>query len=190
MTEMKHLPLHRQIWTALILALSLLIAEAQPIAAAPPKPNNQDSATTNTSRASILIQAENENTARVNSLASHEELEASYRQGYTGRGDWYLSTGGDTLTYQFSIDTAGTYALWVREWNDDRNTPGARAITILIDEVSIGTFPENTNRDSAFHWHKVANVPLSRDRHSMSVMKTQSTEGAAVIDAFQWIRVN
>lgn len=180
---------HRRLFlSAIILGMGLWGMGAQPIAAAPPKPNDNGNHTASTihPRSNILIQAESEKTANVYTPSSRKEWEASHRRGWTGQGNWYLSLGGDTLTYEFNADPA-TYSLWVRDWTDDLNPVGARAIVISIDGANIGTFPENPNRDYTFHWHKVADVRLGRGRHSMVVSKANTTSAAALLDAFHLI---
>ncbi len=177
-------------WVAFaVIAATLFTMTTQTVIAAPDTPPVSDVGTIGAAYTGILIQAENEKTATVNVPYSPKEIRPAFRQGWTGRGDWYLSTGGDTLTYAFSAGKATSYALWVRDLDDGLHYPGARTITILMDGVSIGDFPENTIRDNVFHWHKVADVTLTRGKHTMSVIKTQSTSAAALLDAFFLSRV-
>ncbi len=168
----------------------LFTMTTQSATAAPDTPPSSDAAAVGAAYTGILIQAENEKTAAVNAPYSLKEIRPAFRQGWTGRGDWYLTTGGDTLTYAFSAGKATSYALWVRDLDDGMHYVGARTITILMDGVSIGNFPENTTPNSAFHWHKVADVSLTRGKHTMSVVKTQSTSAAALLDAFFLSRVS
>lgn len=180
----------RSKWVAVMtIAATLLTTTPQMATAAPDGPLSSDTAAAGTAYTGILIQAENEKTATVNVPYSLEEIRPAFRQGWTGRGDWYLTTGGDTLTYNFSAGKAASYALWVRDLDDGMHPFGSRTITILMDGVSIGSFPENTTPDSAFHWHKVADIPLTRGKHVMAVVKTQSTSAAALLDAFFLSRV-
>ena len=180
----------RSKWLAAIaITASLLTVTTQAATAAPDVPPSSEAETAGSNYTGILIQAENEKTAAVNVPYSLKEIRPAFRQGWTGRGDWYLTTGGDTLTYAFSAGKATSYALWVRDLDDGMHYVGARTITILMDGVSVGNFPENTTPDSAFHWHKVVDVSLTRGKHTMAVMKTQSTSAAALLDAFFLSRV-
>lgn len=77
----------------------------------------------------------------------------------------------------------------MRDLDDGLHSFGERSIAILMDGNPVGIFPENTTPASAFHWHKVANVPLTRGKHTMTVTKTQSTSAAALLDAFFLSRV-
>lgn len=115
----------------------------------------------------------------------------SWRPPVFGSGYWYLSRGGESLTYNFTAKKEGPYHLWVRDYVDNFQPKGVRRITISFDGKSFGTFPETTtsvpsgNKIGVFAWHKVGGtVSLKAGAHTMKVVKESTTLGAAILDAF------
>ena len=138
----------------------------------------------------ITIQAEDEISAQVQkpgtSWDSTEERTPSWRKGWTGGGDWYLSRSGDKLTYRFTTETEADFFLWIRDWADGRHPANSRVLNVTIDgwSVSIG---DPTVQDSQHHWRRVASpVPLklAAGTHTMTVTKAATTSSAAIVDAF------
>jgi len=148
-----------------------------------------------TGKESILIQAEDEVAASVakpgTSWDSVEEVKPSWRKGWTGAGDWYLSRGGDRLTYSFKIQNPAVFYVWVRDWDDGLHPVGSGAIDMLFSwtggSAELRNAPENSVRNSQHQWHKVGQVTLNAQPGSaisLSVVKSASTSKAAVLDAY------
>jgi hypothetical protein len=118
---------------------------------------------------------------------SHQELDADWRpEPLSGEGAWYLSRGGESLSYSFSVAAEGDYALWIRDLGTSEKT-GQRAVSIAIDGVDYGTYAENPNpapEPGIFGWHQTATVHLTAGTHTLTVTKADTTQGAAVLDCF------
>ncbi|GEM_PF-1646593 len=146
--------------------------------------------------AGITIEAENELSS--NLLPRSESWHSSkgksgesWRPPVFGTGYWYLSRGGESLTYNFSAPKDGTYNVWVRDYVDNFQARGVRRITINFDGKNFGTFGETSasvpsgNKIGVFAWHKVgAGVSLKAGQHSMKITKEATTAGAAILDSF------
>lgn len=133
------------------------------------------------------IEAEDESSTSIQAPGtewdSHEETGQPGRAGHSGAGDWYLSRGGDTLYYTIDIPQGGTYYLWCRDYSDNAHPAGARGISVAIDSVHLGSFPENS-QVSGFAWHKLTSVDLTAGQHTIAVTKSETTTAAAILDAF------
>jgi archaellum component FlaG (FlaF/FlaG flagellin family) len=138
-----------------------------------------------------FIEAENESSRDLlpptEEWHSHQELDATWRpEPLSSNGAWYLSRGGESLSYSFSVKTEGDYVLWVRDLGTSEKS-GQRAISIAIDGVDYGTFTENPNpapEPGIFGWHKTATIHLSAGTHTLTVTKAETTGGAAILDCF------
>ncbi len=139
----------------------------------------------------IWIEIEDEVGANVQkpgtSWDSIEEKNPSWRLGlsnetYSGTGDWYLSRGGDTLTYNVNVSETGSYVFWMRDWTDKKHPFGSQEITITIDGTTVGNFNEHTG-DAGYGWQKHTSVSLSVGSHTLKITKTQTTSSAAILDA-------
>lgn len=106
---------------------------------------------------------------------------------WSGTGDYYLSHGGDTLSYSFNVPDSAKYAMWMRDWSDTNHAKGDRQITVIIDGATIGTFDAaySFNKGTTgYGWDKLTNVDLSAGSHTMKITKKDTTSSAAVIDDF------
>ncbi|NMB77493.1 MAG: hypothetical protein GYA23_00165 [Methanomicrobiales archaeon] len=106
---------------------------------------------------------------------------------WSGTGDYYLSHGGDTLTYTFTVPTSATYILWMRDSSDLKHAKGAREVTLQLDGKTIGTFDAAAafNRGTTgYGWDKLTTIDLSSGRHTLKVTKKDTTSAAAVLDVF------
>jgi len=115
----------------------------------------------------------------------------SWRPAMFGTGYWYLSRGGESLSYKFSALKDGTYNVWVRDYVDNFQARGVRRITFTFDGKNYGTFGETSapvpagNKIGVFAWHKVGSgVSLKAGAHSMKITKEATTAGAAILDSF------
>ena len=140
------------------------------------------------SSAGVFIEAENE--ARAELLprdvewASTKEINPSWRpKPMSGNAVWYLSRGGETLSYFVNAPVDGVYTFWVRDLNDGRHAVSRRLITITIDGKRLGDF-EPSSTIGRWTWHKITTVTLSAGQHQMNVTKTATTSAAAQLDAF------
>ncbi|MDD5472711.1 MAG: hypothetical protein PHU34_01045, partial [Candidatus Methanoperedens sp.] len=118
---------------------------------------------------------------------SVEEKNPTWRLGlsnetYSGTGDWYLSRGGDTLTYNVNVSETGSYVFWMRDWTDKKHPFGSQEITITIDGITVGNFNEHTG-DAGYGWQQLTSVSLSAGPHTLKITKTQTTSAAAILDA-------
>jgi len=106
---------------------------------------------------------------------------------WSGTGDYYLSHGGDTLSYSFNVPDSAKYAMWMRDWSDTNHAKGDRQINVMIDGATIGTFDAaySFNKGTTgYGWDKLTNVDLSAGPHTMKITKKDTTSSAAVIDGF------
>ncbi|MEI6296126.1 MAG: hypothetical protein WCO84_00580 [bacterium] len=144
---------------------------------------------------SIKIEAEDETKTSLlphtESWHSRKELSPSWRPSYYGNGVWYLSRGGESLTYNFQSPTTGEYTLWTRDYVDNFQPTGVRKVTYNINGKNYGAYPEVVLSKSkidaqkgAFGWHKIIKVKVNAGANTMKVTKESTTSGAAVLDAF------
>jgi len=138
----------------------------------------------------IFIEAENESSADLlpgtEAWYSNKETDAAWRPGASGNSDWYLSRGGESLTYQFDVLEDGAYTLWIRDLATT-GKEGQRAVSVTVDGVDYGEFAENPNaapEPGAFGWHMAATVSLTAGRHTLVITKAATTSGAAILDCF------
>jgi tetratricopeptide (TPR) repeat protein len=115
----------------------------------------------------------------------------SWRPAMFGTGYWYLSRGGESLSYKFTAPKDGTYNVWVRDYVDNFQARGVRRITMNFDGKNYGTFGETSvpvpagNKIGVFAWHKVGSgVVLKTGAHAMKITKESTTAGAAILDSF------
>lgn len=144
----------------------------------------------------VTIEAENEASAsllpRTETWHSIKGRSAeSWRPPMFGSGYWYLSRGGESLSYNFTVAKDGQYNVWVRDYVDNFQPRGVRRIVVSFDGKNYGTFPETTasvpsnNKIGVFAWHKVGNgVTLKAGSHAMKIAKEATTSGAAILDSF------
>jgi len=144
----------------------------------------------------VTIEAENE--VSTNLLPRTESWHSikgksteSWRPPMFGIGYWYLSRGGESLSYNFTAPKDGTYNIWVRDYVDNFQPRGVRRIIIAFDGKNYGTFPETTasvpadNKIGVFAWHKVGSgVSLKAGSHAMKITKETTSSGAAILDSF------
>ncbi|HEX3000906.1 MAG TPA: hypothetical protein VHN82_00815 [Methanoregula sp.] len=105
---------------------------------------------------------------------------------WSGTGDYYLSRGGDTLTYSLDIPVSGVYYLWMRDWSDTNHDKGDRQVTITIDGKTLGTFDAAASFNdgtTGYGWDKLTNIDLSAGSHAVKITKTATTSSAAIIDS-------
>jgi len=119
------------------------------------------------------------------------EVNPRWRPPYSGTGDWYMGAGGDYLEYAFMVPVKGNYKLWVRDYKSHiKSQQGLGVKTILFNGQTLGSFPENTEGvvgadQGAFHWHQVGKpYYFDEGQQKMKVVKKDTTQMAAVIDAF------
>jgi hypothetical protein len=106
---------------------------------------------------------------------------------WSGTGDYYLSHGGDTLSYSFNVPDSAKYAMWMRDWSDTNHAKGDRQINVMIDGVTVGTFDAaySFNKGTTgYGWDKLTNIDLSAGSHTMKITKKDTTSSAAIIDDF------
>lgn len=115
----------------------------------------------------------------------------SWRPPMFGTGYWYLSRGGESLSYNFTAPKDGQYNIWVRDYVDNFQPRGVRRITITFNGKNYGTFPETTasvpadNKIGVFAWHKVGSgVNLKTGGQTMKIIKETTSSGAAILDSF------
>jgi len=153
--------------------------------------NSSDTAGFEDQNGNYWIEAEDESSASIQTPGtawdSHEETGQPGRGGHSGAGDWYLSRGNDTLYYTIDISQGGTYYLWCRDYSDNAHPAGARGISVVIDGVHLGAFPDN-NQLSGFTWHKLTSLDLTAAQHTLAVTKSETTTAAAILDAFMLTR--
>ncbi len=104
---------------------------------------------------------------------------------WSGTGDYYLSNGGDTLTYAINIPVAGKYIMWMRDWSDTNHAAGDRQVTIKIDGTTIGTFDAASSFNkgtTGYGWDKFTTVDLGAGSHILTITKKDTTSSAAIID--------
>lgn len=124
---------------------------------------------------------------------SSEEKCPTWR-GYdwSGTGDYYLSHGGDTLTYLFNVPVAGTYVMWMRDWSDTNHATGDRQVSVTIDGATIGTFDAASSFNkgiTGYGWDKLTTIDLGAGSHSLKITKKETTSSAAIIDEL-WFSSN
>jgi hypothetical protein len=119
------------------------------------------------------------------------EVNPRWRPPYSGTGDWYMGAGGDYLEYTFMVPVKGNYKLWVRDYKSHiKSQQGLGVKTISFNGEVLGSFPENTegtvsDNQGAFHWHQVGKpYYFNEGQQKMKVVKKDTTQMAAVIDAF------
>jgi len=139
----------------------------------------------------IYFEAENETSTylypRTEFWHSNKEIKASWRPGYIGTGDWYLSRGGESLSYNFTVQEAGSYTLWIRDISTYTHQVGARAVNVIVDGKDYGSFTENSTRGSepgTWGWHKTATLDLKAGVHVLTIKKTKTTSAAAILDTY------
>ena len=140
----------------------------------------------------IYIQAENETSTylypRDVSWASNKEIKARWRPGYTGTGDWYLSRGGESLSYNFTVQEGGSYSVWIKDISTYTHSAGARAVNVIVDGKDYGSFSENSVRrgdePGTWDWHKTATLDLKAGTHILTIKKTETTSAAAILDVY------
>lgn len=142
----------------------------------------------------IWIEAENETSSFIYPVSQRpavnmKETKPSWRPPYFGSGDWYLASGGEYLTYNFSVPQSGKYNVWIRDYVDKFQPRGVRRIIVEFDDKKYGTFPEvnipSEGAKGAFGWHKVGGgIELETGLHKMKITKEATTAGAAILDAF------
>lgn len=144
----------------------------------------------------IKIEAENETTSFIYPVSQRpavnmKEVNPSWRPPYFGSGDWYLASGGEYLTYNFTVPKEGKYNVWIRDYVDNFQAKGIRKVVVSFDGLNYGVFAENTsvvpsgNRNGVFAWHKVGSgVSLKVGQHTMKITKEATTAGAAILDSF------
>jgi hypothetical protein len=104
---------------------------------------------------------------------------------WSGTGDYYLSHGGDTLTYTINAPATGKYVMWMRDWSDTKHAAGDRQVTIAIDGSSIGTYDAASSFNkgtTGYGWDKFTTVDLGAGSHILTVTKKDTTSSAAIID--------
>ena len=131
----------------------------------------------------IIVDAENDDKADVKVTGSSWDSRVEYSRNGTYGGDWYLSRENDAVYYKVSVPKEGTYALWLRDYDDGKHTFGERSVTIEVNKKAIGTFSENAQR-APWVWHKVADVTLKAGEAEIMIKKAATTEAAAMIDRF------
>src|SRR3989344_8331368 len=143
---------------------------------------------------SIWIEAENETSSFIYPVSQRpavnmKETKPSWRPPYFGSGDWYLASGGEYLTYNFSVPQSGKYNVWIRDYVDKFQPRGMRRIIVEFDDKKYGIFPEvnipSEGAKGSFGWHKVGGgIELGAGLHKMKIIKEATTAGAAILDAF------
>jgi hypothetical protein len=139
----------------------------------------------------IVIEAEDITNANVKKTGASwdsvvEKCPTWRGSDWSGTGDYFLSNGGDALTYSFNVPASGTYALWMRDWSDTNHAPGDRQVTIAVDNRDIGTFDAASSFSkgtTGYGWDRFDSVPLSAGPHSLKITKEATTSSAAIIDA-------
>ena len=104
---------------------------------------------------------------------------------WSGTGDYYLSHGGDTLTYIINSPATGNYVMWMRDWSDTNHAAGDRQVTVTIDGATIGTFDAASSFNkgtTGYGWDKFTTVNLGAGSHTMKITKKDTTSSAAIID--------
>ena len=145
----------------------------------------------------IIIEGENYINANVQKTGatsdSVEEKCPTWRgNDWSGTGDYYLSHGGDTLTYSINTPVTGKYTMWMRDWSDTNHATGDRQITISIDGTTIGTFDAASSFNkgtTGYGWDKFTTVNLGAGSHTMKITKKDTTSSAAIIDEL-WFSSN
>ena len=145
----------------------------------------------------IIIGGENYVDANVQKTGatwdSAEEKCPTWRgNDWSGTGDYYLSHGGDTLTYLINSPATGNYVMWMRDWSDTNHTAGDRQVTITIDGATIGTFDAASSFNkgtTGYGWDKFTTVNLGAGSHTMKITKKDTTSSAAIIDEL-WFSSN
>ncbi len=142
----------------------------------------------------IWIEAENEASSFIYPVSQRpavnmKETKPSWRPPYFGSGDWYLASGGEYLTYDFSVPQGGKYNVWVRDYVDKFQARGVRRFIMEFDGKGYGIFSEVNipaeGPKGAFGWHKVGiGVELKAGAHKMKITKEATTAGAVILDAF------
>jgi hypothetical protein len=136
---------------------------------------------------------EGENYINANVLKTGAEWDSSEEKcptwrgsDWSGTGDYYLSHGGDTLTYAINIPATGKYVMWMRDWSDTNHAAGDRQVTIAIDGATVGTYDAASSFNkgtTGYGWDKLTTVDLSSGSHTMTITKKATTSSAAIIDA-------
>ena len=141
--------------------------------------------------AAVFFEAEDEASSHITTIGvawdPREEINPSWRVGYSGRGLWYLSVGGDWLDYEFDVPVAGDYIFWMRDYHDTYHSPEERVMVFQIDGREIGRFPSHSQPPTprgVFAWHQGTTVALTQGTHTMRAIKEQTTGSAALPDAF------
>jgi hypothetical protein len=104
---------------------------------------------------------------------------------WSGTGDYYLSQGGDSLTYAINAPVTGKYIMWMRDWSDINHAAGDRQVTVKIDGTTIGTFDAASSFNkgtTGYGWDKFTTVDLGAGSHILTITKKDSTSSAAIID--------
>ncbi len=135
----------------------------------------------------IWMEAESESDADVQKPGTEwdaaEEVPPPASRGLTsGTGDWYLSRQGDAVSYSFTVDAGGDYSLWLRDVGDARHPFGARALTISIDSIDLGSYNEPAPGEG-WQWQKIIERGLVPGQHTLRLQKTETTSAAAIVDA-------
>ncbi len=107
---------------------------------------------------------------------------------WSGTGDYYLSRGGDSLTYSFTVPSQGAYVLWMRDWSDNNHAKGERQVTVAIDGDNLNTVDAASaftmGTAPGYGWDRVSPLPLLAGTHTMKVAKKDTTSSAVILDVF------
>lgn len=114
---------------------------------------------------------------------SKEEKNPRWQPGYTGEGDWYLSHGGDCITYNIYIPESDTYHLWIRDFCGEYHRIGSRAVYFIISNTGYGPINENSER-KGFKWNYALSLDIKKGSYIAKIVKARTTSAATIIDAF------
>ena len=130
-----------------------------------------------------MIEAEKESSYQV--ADGKNSLKLGPGNHSTTSGYWCLAAGGDWLMYRVDIQQAGTYFLWVKDYNDRKHPVESRTVDILVVGKKAASLAATDKPGKEnWGWHIASMVELSTGNHILMVKKHATTPAAALLDAF------
>jgi hypothetical protein len=104
-----------------------------------------------------------------------------------GLGEAYLGDDGATAEYTVSVQTAGTYRMWVKLSDDGVHLDGARNAAIAINGGVAIKYIHKSEDTKGWKWFDLGSVTLTAGENKIQFIKEPNTLAAYVMNQFKFV---